>query len=82
VSAELDGEFVVLNVTSGTYYGLGAVAAHVWALIQEPRSVQEIEDRVLQEFDVDQARCRRDVLAFLQQLADKGLIHISGESVP
>lgn len=79
-STELDGEFVVLDMTSGTYYSLGDVAARIWALIQEPCSVQEIENNVLQGFDVDPPRCRRDVLAFLQQLADKGLIEVTGET--
>ena len=79
VSSDLGGEVAILDLEAGMYYGLEEVGARVWALAQEPRTVQEIQDRIVNEYEVDPASGRRDVLALLQQLADKGLVEATNE---
>ncbi len=76
VSADLDGESVILSLKSGVYYGLDPVGATVWGLIQEPKSLSEVLDAVLQEYDVEPERCQRDLLALLQDLAEKDLVEV------
>ena len=39
-SCDLDGESVVLDMSSGKYYGLNSVGSEVWNLIQQPRTVR------------------------------------------
>lgn len=68
---------VILDVPAGVYYGLDAVGAYVWSLIQQPRTVAEVRDLLLAEFDVEPAVCTAELLTLLQQLADKGLIHVT-----
>jgi hypothetical protein len=62
------------------YYGLDAVGARIWSLIQEPRTVNEIRDILLEEYEVEPERCERDLLALLQKLADEGLIEVKDEA--
>jgi hypothetical protein len=81
VSCELAGEAVILDITPGIYYGLNAVGARIWKLIQEPRTVNEIRAAVLEEYDVEPDRCERDLLALLQELAARGLIEVKDERV-
>jgi hypothetical protein len=77
-SAELaDGDLVVLSVASGGYYGLNPVGARIWSLLQEPRTVRELEGRMLEEFEVDPARCAREVRDLLRDLADFGLVEVT-----
>ena len=76
VSADLAGEAAILNLKSGVYYGLNAVGARIWSLIQEPKSVEDIRDAILNEYDVDPERCESDLLQLLQQLAAEGLIEV------
>jgi len=76
VSADLQGESIVLGLDKGLYYSLDEVGALVWSLLPEPRRVTEIRDRVVAEFDVDEPTCERDVLAFLDQLQTEGLIEV------
>ena len=78
VACDLAGEAAILDIQSGMYYGLNAVGARIWQLIQEPRSVNEVLDTVLGEYDVEPDRCERDLLALLQELAAKGLIEVKG----
>ena len=76
VSADLSDEVVMLDLESGVYYGLDAVGARIWSLIQEPRAVGDIRDTLLEEYQVEPNRCERELLALLRELAAKGLIEV------
>lgn len=82
VSSDLGGEVAILDLKAGVYYGLDAVGARVWKLIQEPRVVAKIRDTLLLEYDVEPERCERDLLALLQQLADEGLLEEVSDGPP
>ena len=77
VSADLDGEAVVLGLDKNMYYGLGAVGSRIWELVGESRTVVDIRDAIVAEYDVDEATCQRDVLRFLEQLEAEGLLVVS-----
>jgi hypothetical protein len=77
VSSDLAGESVILDLSSGTYYGLDNVGHRIWHLLQEPRTVAQIVSTLLQEYDVEPERCREDVLALLRRLVDKRLIEVA-----
>ena len=79
VSANLDGEVVILGFRSGSYYGLDQVGVSVWELLQQPRKVSELRDAIFNEYDVELARCERDLLSLLEELAEKQLIEIKNE---
>jgi hypothetical protein len=79
VSCDLSGEAAILNLKSGVYFGLNTVGASIWKLIQEPKTVKEIQDSILEEFDVDPDRCENDIVELLQELSTHGLIEIGDE---
>ncbi len=80
VSSDLgEGETAILDLRSGTYYGLDAVGARIWNLIQEPKTIGEIRNVLASEYDVEPKRCERDLLALLQRLADEGLVEVRDE---
>jgi hypothetical protein len=81
VSCDLAGEAVILDIQPGIYYGLNAVGARIWKLIQEPRAVCQVRDALLEEYEVEPDRCERDLLALLRELATKGLIKVKDASV-
>ena len=72
-------EAVILDLKAGVYYSLNEVGARIWYLIQEPKSVCDIRNTILQEFDVEHERCDRDVRQLLQDLAGKGLVEVQNE---
>ncbi|OGT95451.1 MAG: hypothetical protein A2083_05855 [Gemmatimonadetes bacterium GWC2_71_9] len=76
VSCDLNAEAVVLNLRSGRYYGLDPVGARIWNLIQTPRTVQEIRDILLQDYEVEPDRCEGDLVALLEKLANEGLVDV------
>jgi len=79
LTCDLSGEAAILHVDSGQYYGLDAVGARVWELVQQPRSAREVCDALLEEYDVEPGRCERDLLQLLESLANAGLIEIREE---
>jgi hypothetical protein len=76
VSADLSGEAAILSLKSGRYYGLKAVGARIWELIQQPHTVAEVQATILQEYDVPEEQCAHDLEALLQQLAEENLIEV------
>jgi hypothetical protein len=76
VSSDLAGEIVMLNLASGTYYGLDEVGARIWNLVQQPTPVGAVRDAILDEYDVEPERCERDLLALLADLDKAGLIEV------
>jgi len=76
VSCALDGETVILHLGSGTYYGLNAVGSTIWNLIQEARTIAEIHDRLLQQYEADAGECERDLLNVLDDLSKASLVEI------
>ncbi|WP_193195681.1 lasso peptide biosynthesis PqqD family chaperone [Nostoc sp. MG11] len=80
IFSELQGEAVILDINSGVYYGLNQVGASIWNLIQAPKTVKEIRDALLAEYEVDSQACETDILVLLEDLATKGLIEIRYEA--
>lgn len=74
VSREIDGETVILDLKSGTYFGLDAVGTRVWQLLVEHGRVQPVLDALLAEYDVDEETLRADLTELLRQLRDKHLL--------
>ncbi len=78
IQTELDDEIVLMHVESGKYYSLNAVGSAVWKQLSSPRSLSELCDLVVDEFEVDPETCRRDVEALLEDLLGLDLVQIHG----
>jgi hypothetical protein len=76
VSADLGREAVVLGLDRGVYYGLDELGSRIWELIAEPRTVAELRDAILAEYEVETDVCERDLVEFLGRLAGEGLIEV------
>lgn len=76
VSCEVDAEAAVLNLANGAYYGLDAVGARIWGLLATPKTVGQIRDALLENYDVAAERCESDLKRFLGELAEEGLIEV------
>lgn len=76
VNATLDDEIVVLNMNDGKYYGLPGISGFIWRAIEEPIVVSAIVDDIVEQYEVSRESCEEDVLGFLRELSDAGLIRI------
>lgn len=71
---ELDGELVLLNFDTESYYGLDEVGARMWEVLSQSPTIQAGVDQLLEEFDVDPERLRADVEALVGNLVEGGLV--------
>jgi hypothetical protein len=76
LSCDLGGEEVILDLKSGTYFGLDAVGAHIWRLIQEPVSFSQLTELLISEYEVEQSQCESALTEFLTDLFNHGLVEI------
>lgn len=76
LQAGLDGEVVMMSVEKGSYYGLDPVGSRIWELLEEPKTVSEVVDELLEVYEVDPEVCMRDTVAFLESLIDEELAEV------
>jgi len=76
VSCPLGDESAILNIKNSVYYGVNPVGATVWNLLKEAKTVAEIRDAILDEYEVDEGRCEKDLLALLEEMRSEGLIEV------
>lgn len=78
--AELDGEAVIMSPHTGEYYGLNEVGARAFELAVRPRSVGEMTEMLLDEFDVSRERLLADLTRFFSDMNEANLVTL-GEAV-
>ena len=76
VSCPLGDESAILNLKNSVYYGVNPVGATVWNLLKEAKTVGQIRDAILDEYEVDEVRCEKDLLALLEEMRSEGLIEV------
>jgi hypothetical protein len=76
VSCDLGGESAILNLSNGVYYGLDPLGARIWELVQRPRTVRQVKESILEEYEVSPDVCERDLLTLLTHLSKEGLIEV------
>lgn len=67
-------EKALLSAARGRYYGLNGPASRIWDLLATPRSVAEICEALMAEFEVDLATCLHDTTGLVAELLQEGLI--------
>lgn len=82
LTAAVDGEVVMFKPDVGSYFALAGVGTEIWELLADPRDVGTLCGLLLERFDVDEATCRSDVIAFVEQLRDADLVQIQTPTSP
>jgi hypothetical protein len=77
VTAPMGDELAMMDLETGKYLVLDRIGTAVWEELEAPVPVRELVDRLQAQFEVDRTQCETDVLKFLEQLLDKGLLRVS-----
>ncbi|PYT95059.1 MAG: hypothetical protein DMG36_03190 [Acidobacteria bacterium] len=64
----------ILDVDSGTYYGLNPIGAAIWNELKAERTKEEILSNLLNTFDVSAEKLHAEVDAFLDRLVKLRLV--------
>ena len=74
VSRLVGDETVILNLESGMYFGLDGVGKRIWESIEAGNSLTEIVSMIASEYDVEAQQAEGDLLEFVTELVERGLL--------
>ena len=70
----MDGEAVLVEPKSGRYLSMDPVATRIWEILEETGDPEAVIERMLEDFEVEEARLRGDVHALLEECMQLGLL--------
>ncbi|MBA2486155.1 MAG: PqqD family protein [Nitrospira sp.] len=73
-STALEGESVLLNLSTGRYYTLNAVGSVVWDQCAVPRSIAQILSTIFDRFEVTTQQAHDDLVDLVSLLTGEKLI--------
>jgi hypothetical protein len=76
---ELSGESVLLDLHSGSYFGLNEVGTRAWRVMTQGGSLQDVSDALRDEFDAPPAVIQAELLRFAGELCAHGLCRVEGK---
>lgn len=75
VARVVAGETVLLNLATGTYFGLNEVGGRIWHLLDtEGCTLVEVAAKLQAEFEVSGETAEADVLSLMANLSEHGLV--------
>lgn len=75
LTSDIDGEKVMMSIKQGQYYGLGKTGSFIWDSMEKPIKIKHLINSITSRFKVDKKKCLSDILPFLNDLMEKGLIN-------
>ena len=72
--SQLQEESVILNLDSERYFGLDDIGTRFLSVLTSSKSIEAAYEQLSQEYDVDNEVLRKDLLALVENLMDKGLL--------
>jgi hypothetical protein len=78
IHRDLDGEAVILNLKTGTYFGLDPIGTRMWTLIGELGDTDKVLEALLAEYEVEEGQLRGDLDELIGQLVRHELLETDG----
>ena len=74
VAQQAAGQWVLLDVATGQYYGLDQVGGRIWQLCDGTRSVRQIAEVACDEYDAAEQSVEDDVAGLVSELVGESLL--------
>ena len=74
MEAELGDELVALDPRAGTCFGFNSVATSVWRLLEQPKTFEQLQQSLLDEYEVDPAECSQELQRLLGDMSSRGIV--------
>lgn len=76
ISADLEGETVMMSIENGSYFGMNTVASYIWEQIEEPANISTILQAICTKYNVDEKTAMEDLETFVQELINDQIVSI------
>jgi hypothetical protein len=71
---ELDGEMVLLNPTSATYFSLNQIGTSIWQMLADRAAIGDICRALADRHHLPHDQVMSDLTPFIEELLEAGLI--------
>lgn len=76
LTAEVDGEIVMMSIEQGHYFGLDDIGSDIWKRLDPPCSVGALIDGLLADYEADRETIVADLRALLERMAAHGVVRL------
>lgn len=77
----LDGESVLLNLETETYFGLDSTGTRMWELVTNSPNIETAYGMLTDEYEVEPETLRTHLAQLLGQLVENGLLQVRPSDV-
>lgn len=74
ITADMNGEVVMMDAQRGMYYNLGSTGSRIWELIAQPMTLDALVEKLMDIYEVERAQCLKDILPFIDKMIERQLI--------
>lgn len=75
LSSKIDEEVILMSFEADSYFGIDPVGSRIWELLSEkPATINELVLLLVDEYEVDEETCRKQVQIFIDEMYTKKLI--------
>lgn len=76
LTAEVDGEILMMRIERGGYFRLNDVGGGIWRHLEQPCSFAELIDQLAAEYQASKATIAEDVRIWLARMAIEDIIRL------
>jgi hypothetical protein len=76
LSADVDGEIMLMGLEQGRLYGLDTVASAIWNRLAEPVEMRTLCAELSRRFDAAPETIESDVRQFLAAMVEQGFVQV------
>jgi hypothetical protein len=76
MAAPVDNELVILGLISNNYIALDEIGRRIWELLETEHPVDDLCHLLGQEYEATPEQIAADMLPFLTELQDEGIVHV------
>jgi Coenzyme PQQ synthesis protein D (PqqD) len=77
LTAEVDGEMVMMSIEQGHYFGLDHIGSDIWKRIEPPCSFAALIDGLASDYEADRATIATDVKTLLRRMAERDIVRLT-----
>src|SRR5260370_31443249 len=77
LTAEADGEIVMMSIERGRYFGLDDIGSDIWRRIEPPCPFAELIAQLTAHYDADRATIVADVQDLLGRMAAQDVVRLT-----
>jgi Coenzyme PQQ synthesis protein D (PqqD) len=77
LTAEVDGEIVMMSIEQGRYFGLDDIGSDIWKRIKPPCSFATLIEGLATDYEADRATIRTDVQKLLGHMVEHDVVRLT-----